>query len=338
MALSPKESGAFIAKHATHVFIDREGVQKVASEVYEALKKGALNVQGFSQVELHPKKTDKDAADWIFVVDTLNFCFWKPPNSKEKWETHFRGKTYTGYFALCAAVNRAIEEGVPLTDPKFYSEVTLNDLQKIFRSGTAQPMPLLEERQKCLHEVGKVLLEKYNGSFVNCIRESEGSAQTLLNIITTNFPCFRDEAEFHNQKVALYKRAQILVGDIWACFHGEDLGKFKDIDSLVMFADYRVPQVLVYFGALKYSNELMKKLESDELLPNGSTEEVEIRGCCIEVVELIREEVKKSIAADNKTDLHINSILIDHFLWDYRRKYADTLESIPFHKTPCVYY
>jgi hypothetical protein len=39
--------------------------------------------------------------------------------------------------------------------------------------------------------------------------------------------------------VAIYKRAQILIGDIWACFHGEGLGYFSDIDTITMFADYR---------------------------------------------------------------------------------------------------
>jgi hypothetical protein len=39
--------------------------------------------------------------------------------------------------------------------------------------------------------------------------------------------------------VAIYKRAQILIGDIWACFHDQGLGHFKDIDTITMFADYR---------------------------------------------------------------------------------------------------
>jgi len=39
--------------------------------------------------------------------------------------------------------------------------------------------------------------------------------------------------------VAMYKRAQILIGDIWACFRGQDLGQFNDIDTITMFADYR---------------------------------------------------------------------------------------------------
>lgn len=34
----------------------------------------------------------------------------------------------------------------------------------------------------------------------------------------------------------LYKRAQILVADLWACFNGEDFGEFHDIDKITMFA------------------------------------------------------------------------------------------------------
>lgn len=39
--------------------------------------------------------------------------------------------------------------------------------------------------------------------------------------------------------VSIHKRAQILIGDIWACHEGQGLGEFDDIDSLTMFADYR---------------------------------------------------------------------------------------------------
>lgn len=122
-------------------------------------------------------------------------------------------------------------------------------------------IPLFEERIKILHEVGSILIEKYNGSFVNCIKECNKSAVKLLEIVVHNFPSFRDEAVYQNRKVALYKRAQILVADLWNFFGGEGWGELRDIDKITMFADYRVPQVLVYFGALTYSDELMDKLK-----------------------------------------------------------------------------
>lgn len=56
-----------------------------------------------------------------------------------------------------------------------------------------------------------------------------------------------------------------MVGDIWACFKGKDIGEFEDIDKITMFADYRVPQVLLHFGAMRYSNPLLNTLQCGEL-------------------------------------------------------------------------
>lgn len=39
--------------------------------------------------------------------------------------------------------------------------------------------------------------------------------------------------------VTFYKRAQILIADLWLAFKGKSYGHFEDIDSLTAFADYR---------------------------------------------------------------------------------------------------
>lgn len=62
---------------------------------------------------MHPKAEDKNALNWIFLVDTLNFCFWTPGKSDIKYKV----EGHSGYFALCAAVNRAIRENVDVTNP-----------------------------------------------------------------------------------------------------------------------------------------------------------------------------------------------------------------------------
>lgn len=48
-----------------------------------------------------------------------------------------------------------------------------------------------------------------------------------------------------------------------------------------MFADYRVPQALAYLNVFEYSNEFLEILKKDQLLLNGSKEEVILRGCSI---------------------------------------------------------
>ncbi|KAL0279375.1 UNVERIFIED_CONTAM: hypothetical protein PYX00_000954 [Menopon gallinae] len=330
--LSPRDSGKYIAEQAKHVTIFNSGIKELAIEIVKHLQDGSLRMSSFSQCEVHPSNADDKAINWIFVVDTLNFCFWSA--SSRKWCVTWRGKSYTGYMALCAAINRALDEGFAITDPDYYSKVSIDDLKRIFRGDDEScGIPLLNERQKCLHEVGKVLLEKFDGSFVNCIKSCGNSAENLLKIIVGNFNCFKDEGVYNNVSVSFYKRAQILIGDIWVCFKGEGLASFHDIDKLTMFADYRVPQVLIHFKTMKYSDELLEKLKKDEILKNGEQEEMEIRGCSIHVVELVMNEIKTLLPG-----VKCNSILVDHFLWDYRRQYATELEVIPFHKTLSIFY
>jgi hypothetical protein len=75
-------------------------------------------------------------------------------------------------------------------------------------------------------------------------------------------------------------------------------------------------------------------------MANGCPEEVEIRGASIYIVEVVKELVLKEIETNRPhiSTKNFNSIVLDHFLWDYRRKHAKYLEYIPFHKTISVYY
>jgi len=59
---------------------------------------------------------------------------------------------------------------------------------------------------------------------------------------------------FEGRKVRFYKRAQILVADLWACFEGEGYGDFHDIDKITMFAGvYNLkPRKIVASPALSY--------------------------------------------------------------------------------------
>ncbi|KAK3890266.1 hypothetical protein Pcinc_005797 [Petrolisthes cinctipes] len=126
-------------------------------------------------------------------------------------------------------------------------------------------MPLFEERLNVMKEVGQTLLDKYEGSFAAVIRKCEKRGIRLVELVTNDFPSFNDTAEFEGQKVAMFKRAQIVVSDTWLLFRGQGLGAFIDIDQLTMFADYRVPQSMAYFGALEYSESLTEKLKKQTL-------------------------------------------------------------------------
>ena len=83
--------------------------------------------------------------------------------------------------------------------------------------------------------------KRFDCSIINCIEEAKGSAAALVNLLVENFECFKDEARFEGKTVRFYKRAQIFVADLWACFEGESYGRFDDIDKITMFAGNSIP-------------------------------------------------------------------------------------------------
>lgn len=53
--------------------------------------------------------------------------------------------------------------------------------------GWHRPLPLEEERARLLREVGTVLQAKFNGSAADMIQSAQGSAVTLVDILSANF-------------------------------------------------------------------------------------------------------------------------------------------------------
>lgn len=52
------------------------------------------------------------------------------------------------------------------------------------------------------------------------------------------------------------------MADFWGIMEARGEGNIPNLDYLTMFADYRVPQGLVYLGALRYSDALMETLKN----------------------------------------------------------------------------
>ena len=44
----------------------------------------------------------------VFLLDTLNFCFWADKD-EELFRVSHKGREWTGYLSLCAALARAVE-------------------------------------------------------------------------------------------------------------------------------------------------------------------------------------------------------------------------------------
>lgn len=308
------EGAEYICDNSIDVALDMRSCKNAAASIHEQMQQKQYSPSTWSQHELHPKAKDEATLNFIFLMDLLNFSFWSERAESERFAISYRDKRWTGYWSLVAALQRALDEEIPITDPHFWqdeNECTLDALRHVFRSCTEEEIPLLEERLACIREAGQVLYEKYDCSIPKLISAANGSAAALVNILARDFAAFRDERKWPGRKkpIRFLKRAQILVADVWACFEGEGYGAFRDIDKITMFADYRVPQILTSLGCMAYSPPLDSAVRRQQVIESGSSWEMQMRGCSIWCVELIRREIKQQ-----HPEAKVNAILIDFFL------------------------
>jgi hypothetical protein len=142
----------YIAYHAIDVSIEMYGTRDAAGQLYKAMRERKYSTQTWNEHELHPKLgIDVDEVglvNFIFTMDLLNFSFWSKESSEERYQVEYREKRWTGYNSLVACLRRALDEGIPITTPRFWR--TTGDLsatmEHVFRSATSERVPLFEQR------------------------------------------------------------------------------------------------------------------------------------------------------------------------------------------------
>jgi hypothetical protein len=265
-------------------------------------------------------------AEWLFLLDTVNHCFWPDPDSP-RWTVHYNNEALSGYWALAASLKRAMEEGFPIHRATTLAGLDSQTLAHIFRG--RGKIPLFEERLENLRQAGRVLLHRFKGSFIHVLEEAGGSATKLVDLLAKEFPSFNDTATYGGTQVYFYKRAQLLAHDLRCTFSGQSWGTFFDVEHLTGFADYKLPQVLRHLAILHYEPKLADLIQNLVHIPAGSPEEVEIRAATIWAVELLRQELTNQ-------GLRVNSPQLDNWLWYLGQE--DAYRVLPYHRTRTIFY
>ncbi len=305
-------STRYVVEHSEHVSINKAATRQM-------LLKGDINSAWYPDLHIADP-------DWIFVLDALNFCFWADPG-QPKWSVQYEDEELSGYWALAASLKRAYEEGVPITNAEFLATISSKTVANIFRG--EQTIPLFQQRVKHLREVGIILNEKYDGTFVNVLQKADRSAVKLVKEVVSNFPSFNDIATYQGQTVYLYKRVQLLAADLNGAFEGEGHGEFVDLDQLTIFADYKLPQVLRHYHVLEYDEYLSNMVDNYMHFVPGSPEEVEIRAATIHAVEIIRQSLTNGHRS-------IPAFKLDWWLWTLGQN--DITRDKPYHRARTAFY
>src|SRR5712691_7094339 len=245
---------------------------------------------------------------YVLTLDAINFGSGYFPKLTKR-------PGLSGYFTVAASLKDEYEAKGPLSAAQLQA-LRANDCTRIFGQtdnpdpGVAELMALFS---RALNDLGNDVANQFGGSFQALVTEAAGLAEQLITILT-KMPFYQD--------VGFYKRAQLTAADLSVA----GVAQFGDLDRLTIFADNLVPHVLRVDGILSYEPGLLERIEREDLIPAGSTEEREIRACALHAVELVAGALHHKVT----------SMQLDYLLWN--RGQLPAYKAKPRHRTQTVFY
>jgi hypothetical protein len=271
----------------------------------------------------HYLNEPEGTAAFFVTLDTINFGSGYFPHILKR-------PSLSGYFTVATALAEHYRACGPIGAERL-AGITASDCaallgQDMANVHAAELMGLFAE---ALNDLGRLLLDKYGGSFTQLVESADGRAANLIRVVS-QMPFYKDVQQYKGQRVAFFKRAQLLAADLALALGGEGLGSFTDLDELTLFADNLVPHVLRVDGVLAYDAELLSRIETGELIAKDSVEEIEIRACAVHAVELIAE-------ASARRGRRVTAMQLDYLLWN-RGQDPYYKKTRPRHRTRTVFY
>jgi hypothetical protein len=312
-----REACRGVAERATHVQI---GVERIPG--YAA----SLPLEQFAHPEHDPHchylGCGEDTVAFFLTLDAINFGSGYFPRLRKR-------PGISGYFTVASSLNDYYRAHGLLTADEL-ARIGAGDCAAIFGQdiGNAPAYELMGLFARALNDLGRYVLDLFDGSFLGLVEAAECSARRLVSVLV-EMPLFDDVADYQGLRVPLYKRAQLTAADLSLAFDGRGPGCFNDLDRLTIFADNLVPHVLRVDGVLRYEDALLARINRGELIPSGSIQEVEIRACALHAVELLVDTLRGA-------GHEVTAMQLDYILWNrgQGRKY----KSRPRHRTRTVYY
>ena len=230
--------------------------------------------------------------DLALTVNSMNFAF-TDFDTGVKYESDYRGKRYSDSEAMMANLHKAKAEGIPFFTGEYLASLTKKEFQSVF-SGTIE-MPLLDERVKIFNEVGNVLVNKYDGSFHNFVRDCAprlyANGNGILERLTSEFPRFKDVSNYKGSEIQIYKLAQLGIWGMHLSLMPRKAWELEDVNMVTAFADYIVPVGLRVTGIFEYAPELEHQINSLIEVPRDSDAEIEIRASSLHAIALLTDQI-----------------------------------------------
>ncbi len=268
--------------------------------------------------ELDLKLTEKEWIILAFIIESMNFCFWKKP----KWKISFKEEILSGSNALFYTIIKQVENNKSFLKIENLSKINKVEFYTIFK-GVDGECPLIDKRYENFKEVVNYIK---NNDFFNEIFSIKKDTD-LLKYITKNFPSFDDKSIYKEKTIHFNKRATLLTNDLY--YLSKTIRKNLDnVNNLSGCADYGIPRTFRDYGLLIYNKELANLVDNEQEIPHDSDMEIEIRSNMLYIIELIKDKLKKK-------NIIVNSVELDNLIWLSGKKIE---HKTPTHHTITIYY
>lgn len=213
----------------------------------------------------------------------------------------------------------------PALSAEWLANLTEADIARMYNlsatkaDGTPTGLALLiKHLTNVSNELGRELQKRgYScmGDLVLKVVREKGTAAGLVRELVETFPLtFNDVHTYKGQTVYLYKKAQLVTGELHHRFANELPGfDFPDSALMTAFVDNVICATMRKTGVVVCSEGMTRAIENRELLPSGGAYEVSFRAKALHGVELLVQ------LTDNK----LMAIELGNYLWAVLGKQPD---------------
>ncbi len=309
---------AAVAARARFVAIDENAIEQYALAL--PLEKAVAPEVDWSR---HYRGNETGTATFFVVLDAINFGSGYFPFLRKR-------EGMSGYFTVASSLKDHFERNGVMS-AEVLSQISSAECALIFNQDdkNATAMELMKLFAMALNDLGRLLLNNYQGQVQSLIESANRSAEKLIELLA-EMPFYRDVSLYGGDPVPFYKRAQLTAADLSLALNGRGLGTFSDLNRLTIFADNLVPHVLRIDGISKYTDDLAARIDREELIEPGSIEEIEIRACALHAVDQMKEKLSRS----GQT---LSAMQLDYILWNRgQEKHYKSIK--PRHRSRSVFY
>jgi hypothetical protein len=233
----------------------------------------------------------------------------------------------------------------PALSASWLAGLSTSELMEYFDLGgnVDELTPLATQLTVSVNEIGASILSRgftspghYLENVVGCDATGGSVARTrasaLVAELVATFPLtFMDEYTVNDQIVCFYKKAQLVVSELFMRFH-EDFSaafNFADVDSLTAFVDNVVVAMMRKFRTIVCQEYIDIQIASGKYIMKGSEEEVALRAAALTAMELITLKCNEL----NTSGRPLNAQRVCNWVWGCLGKKPEN-RSFPRHLAP----